>query len=314
MSALSSGPHSRVAWCAQTPPDARAALPSNDGKPKDAASAIIAAFEAYQVVGVGAAHGAKDLDDFLLSLIRHPAFPTAVNDIVVECGNSRYQAVLDRYIAGDTVALSEVRQVWRNTTQNMCSTSAFYEELFPLVREVNRRLPSTKRLRVLAGDSPIDWHVLNGPTDGAAAMPLLFGRDSNVAAVMESEVYAGHRKALMLYGEQHLFHGVSTNAIGRLEAHHPGTTFVVYTHASLGCDVPSATENDAIEARLATGPVPSLTRIKGMWLAEVPTPSPRFRVRPSPSTMPFSTLARATCCWPKRFPLSFSWTRISWTS
>jgi hypothetical protein len=96
---------------AQIAPNGRGRFQGIDAKPEAAAPAIIAAFDAYQVVGVGAAHGNKDLDDFLISLIRHPAFPTAVNDIVVECGNSRYQAILDRYIAGETVALSEVRQV-----------------------------------------------------------------------------------------------------------------------------------------------------------------------------------------------------------
>jgi hypothetical protein len=78
-----------------------------------------------------AAHGNKDLADFILHLVRDPAFPSKVNDLAVECGNSLYQPILDRYIAGDDVPLSEVRQVWRNTTQPMCGTSGLYEELFP---------------------------------------------------------------------------------------------------------------------------------------------------------------------------------------
>ncbi|MGA3347492.1 MAG: hypothetical protein ABSC33_00640 [Candidatus Sulfotelmatobacter sp.] len=65
---------------------------------------------------MGAAHGNKDLDDFILHLIRNPAFPDKVNVIAVECGNSLYQPILDRYIAGANVPLPEVRQVWRNTT------------------------------------------------------------------------------------------------------------------------------------------------------------------------------------------------------
>ncbi len=63
-----------------------------------------------------AAHGSKDVDDLILRLLRNPGFPTKVNDIVVECGNSLYQSVLDRYIAGGDVKVSEVQQVWRNTT------------------------------------------------------------------------------------------------------------------------------------------------------------------------------------------------------
>ena len=97
---------------------------------------MLAAFDKYEVVGLPAAHGMKDLDDFILSLIRNPSFSEKVNDIEVECGNSLYQPVLDRYIAGEDVAFTEVRKVWRNTTVSMCGTSGFYEQFFPLVRSI----------------------------------------------------------------------------------------------------------------------------------------------------------------------------------
>jgi hypothetical protein len=63
--------------------------------PEPAIPAILAAFDRYEVVAIPEAHGMKDLDDFILSLIRDPAFPVKVNDIEVECGNSLYQPVLD---------------------------------------------------------------------------------------------------------------------------------------------------------------------------------------------------------------------------
>ena len=88
-------------------------------KPEDATKAILSAFDEYEVIGMSAAHGNKDLDDFILRLIRNPAFPSKVNDVVVECGNSLYQPILDRYIAGDDVPLSDVRQIWRNTTPRL---------------------------------------------------------------------------------------------------------------------------------------------------------------------------------------------------
>jgi hypothetical protein len=45
-------------------------------KPEDATTAILAAFEKYEVVGMSAAHVNKDLDNFILDLIRNPAFPS----------------------------------------------------------------------------------------------------------------------------------------------------------------------------------------------------------------------------------------------
>ncbi|MGA7925059.1 MAG: hypothetical protein WCA20_03565 [Candidatus Sulfotelmatobacter sp.] len=105
----------------QGTPDMQAPNPrGSDPKPVDAGRALLAAFDKYEVVGMGAAHGNKDLDDFVLHLIRNPAFPGKVKVVAVECGNSLYQPTLDRYIAGADVPLSEVRQVWRNTTQPMC--------------------------------------------------------------------------------------------------------------------------------------------------------------------------------------------------
>jgi hypothetical protein len=79
--------------------------------PEPATAAILAAFDNYEVVALPAAHGMKDLDDFIPSLIRNPSFSEKVNDIVLECGNSLYQPVLDRYIAGEDVAFTEVRKV-----------------------------------------------------------------------------------------------------------------------------------------------------------------------------------------------------------
>src|SRR5260370_10197125 len=78
-------------------------------RPEPAVSAILAAFDKYEVVGMPEAHGMKDLDDFILSLISNPSFPEKVNDIDGECGNSLYQSVWDRYIAGRYVPFGEVQ-------------------------------------------------------------------------------------------------------------------------------------------------------------------------------------------------------------
>ena len=43
---------------------------------------MLAAFDKYEVVEMGAAHGNKDLDDLILHLIRDPAFPNNVNDSI----------------------------------------------------------------------------------------------------------------------------------------------------------------------------------------------------------------------------------------
>ena len=238
-----------------------------DPKPENATEAVLAAFGKYEVVALSAAHGNKDLDDFILNLIRNPAFPSKVNDIAVECGNALHQPILDRYISGDDVPLSEVRLTWRNTTQEMCGTSAFYEELFPLVRRINQKLPREKRLRVLACDPAIDWRKLESRSD----LPVI-NRDASIASVMKKEVLSNHRKALMLFGTFHLFHSVTPfpSAVQLYEKEYPGVTLVIGEHEGFGSWTPLAKYNDEFETRMASWPVPSLVQhLQGTWLADL---------------------------------------------
>ena len=251
----------------QGPTDMPAPDPQGSNpKPGDAERTLLAAFDKYEVVGISAAHGNKDLDDFILHLIRNPAFPDKVNVVEVECGNSLYQPTIDRYMAGADMPSSEIRQVWRNTTQPMCGVSGFYEELFPL-RRINQTLPPGKRFAFWRAPPPIDWSKVKSGRDFAQGQFL--NRDISIASVMEKEVLAKHRRALMLFGTAHLFHQEGT-AVGIYEKDYPGVTLVIADHTGLGNWTPLAKYNDEFEARMASWPVPSLVQeMKGTWLADL---------------------------------------------
>jgi len=235
----------------------------HDATPEPAIPAILKAFETFEVVAMPAAHGQKDTDDLILSLIRDARFLAAVNDIVVECGNVRYQPILDRYIAGENVPFTEVQHVWRDTTvQSMCGASGFYEQLYPLVRSLNQRLPATSRLRIVAADPPIDWSKIGSYED----LTPFFDRDGSIASVMEREVLSKHRKALMLFGVFHLLHGGGPgegDAVTRYERHYPGRTFVISDLGYYGTGDEPPAEN-------ALGGVwPSLLRTKNSSLGSL---------------------------------------------
>ncbi|RAP58173.1 hypothetical protein BTJ49_04105 [Oleiagrimonas sp. MCCC 1A03011] len=234
--------------------------------PKPAIQAILSAFDHYEVVAMSAGHADKDMDDFIFRLIRNPAFPEKVDDIVVECGNSLYQPLLDRYIAGADVSLDDARKVWRNTTQPMCGVSGFYDQLFPLIRRINRTLPEPRKIRVLAGDPPIDWSKIRNHAD---LMRQDFSRDANIARVMERQVLSKHRTALMLFGVDHLFHDVKDSAVGKYERKYPGKTFVVAKHDGFGLGTPYEKYDRPFEKRMASWPSPSLVTLKGTWLADL---------------------------------------------
>jgi len=228
-------------------------------KPEPAISAILALLDRYEVVAMPEAHGKKDLDDFILALIRDPHFPDKVDDIVIECGNSLYQPVLDQYIAGMDVPFTEARKAWRNTTQSMCGQSAFFELLFPLVRAINQRLPAARRLRVLGGDPPIDWDRV---TTAEEARKFL-DREPSIASVMEKEVLSRHRKALMLFGTFHLIHAAGS-AVSRYEKTYPNVTFVI---SDLG--VYDANRKPGSSSPFAEWPNPSLIPTNGTWLGNL---------------------------------------------
>lgn len=231
-----------------------------DPVPEPAVSAILAAFDKYEVVGMPVDHGAKDLDDMILTLIRNPSFWRKVNDIEIECGNSLYQDVLDRYTSGEDVPFREVQKVWQNTSQPPCGLSAFYQEVMPLVRAINQKLPRGRQLRVLGGDPPLNWDQIKTAEDLHQAI-LSLHRDSNIASVMEKEVLARHRKALMLMGTFHIMHGGGATAV--FEGRYPNSTFII---SDLGMfDTNLA---DFSSSAFATWPIPALASIRGTWLGK----------------------------------------------
>jgi hypothetical protein len=223
--------------------------------------AILGAFDSYDLVGMPADHGLKDLNDLNLTVIRDPSFAKKVNDIEIECGNSLFQDLLDRYTSGADVQFHEVEKVWRNTTQPPCGRSGFYEQLVPLVRAINQKLPREKALRVLAADPPIDWDRIRTAEDLHKAV-LSLRRDTSIASVIEKEVLAKHRKALMLMGTLHLLHGAGATAI--IEAKHPNSIFVI---SELGLFRENST--DPSKALFASWPIPALATVKGTSMGKL---------------------------------------------
>jgi hypothetical protein len=97
-------------------------------------------------------------------------------------------------------------------------------------------------------------------------------RDINITNVMETEVFAKHRKALMLFGMAHLVHApqladpklasfaIPSGAVALYEKKHPGVTFVIGVGPDMACDMSGATNTVAEAYR--SWPVPSLIRTK----------------------------------------------------
>ena len=231
-----------------------------DPKPSNAVEAIVKAFDKFPLVALGETHGLKEEADFIALLIRDPTFSTRVNDIVVEFGNALYQDVVDRYVAGKEISPDELRQVWRNTTVLLTWNSPIYERFFVNVRNLNQTLPASQRLRVLLGDPPIDWNKVQSREE---FLSVEGQRDSHYAKVVEDEVLAKGRKALLIAGSGHFARqSVSPgDHVGRLiEKRHPKSLFVIISHGGF------LEQNEELEPRLISWPKPSLAILKGTRL------------------------------------------------
>ena len=171
-------------------------------KPVDPIDAIIEAFRTHDVVALSEGPGHRNIPGhkFRLALIQDPRFPETVNDIVVECGNALYQKIMDHYIDGEEVPYDELSQVWMKTTQThgVWNTPIYYE-FFKAVRNLNKTLPTERRIRVLLGDPPVDRE---NQTDEEYNQ-LEMQRDSYPAGVIEREVIGKSRHALVIYGGGH---------------------------------------------------------------------------------------------------------------
>lgn len=233
-----------------------------DPKPQNAVDGILAAFQKYSVVAMPHGHGFKDIDDFILGLVRHPAFPNVVNDIVLEGTNSRHQAILDRYIAGEDVRFEDARAAWRDVQPGSLDS---HQSLFPLIRRINQRLAPAKRLRVIGGEPALDWTAIT--TEEIRRWFRSGERDSSMARIIAREVLAKERKALVLYGGGHLYHQMDGTGVSIYERQYPGRTLVIELLVS--CPGPFSETSREMERRATAWPVPSLALIQNTSFADM---------------------------------------------
>jgi hypothetical protein len=242
----------------------------NEPLPIAARDGLLALFEAAPVVALGEAHWVEEEHRLIRELLLDERFAETVDAIVVEFGNAIHQPVIDRYLAGEAVAPSELRRVWAECVGGAGSRvfeSPVYPAFFETVRSVRRG--RSEFPRVLLGDPPFDWQR------GADALEHALGdRDDHFARLVEREILARGLRGLLLAGAAH-FGRVSDlagdgNVVQRLEREAPGCCVVVLPHYVFE-DVAQRRPSDVaeLEARLAGWPVPALAMIRGTWLGEI---------------------------------------------
>jgi hypothetical protein len=233
-------------------PLAQPVLSLKPAVPVNAINAILDAFQSHAIVALGEPHGNEQAAAFRMALIRDPRFSEIVSDIVVESGNSRYQDVVDRFVGGGDVPDEALHQAWQNTVvANFLWEREIYEQFFRAVRNVNASNPTQKRLRILLGDPPIDWSAIRTPDDLLQWLPQ---RDTSPASIVRDQVLARHRRALLIYGEGHLWRPGGNNLVSLLERE-GAKVFTVST--------PITADLSLVQPTVSTWPKPSLALLAG---------------------------------------------------
>lgn len=240
---------------------ARAAVPLN---PVDG---ILQAFRTHDIVALGdGAHGNMQSHAVRLALVRDDRIAEVVDDIVVEFGSARYQSLVDRFVSGEDVPNTTLRQVWENTTQaHEVWDVPIFEEFFRAVRDANAARPGQRQIRVLLGDPPIDWSRISTLEDLRAQQESPEAdRDAHAVAVIQRDVIAKGHRALVIYGNMHFvrhdrFGEPGAPIVARLEQAGVKRLFTIWTDTD-GAGI------QALQPDLGTWPVPSMTVLRGSVL------------------------------------------------
>ena len=186
---------------------------------------ILSGWKTADCVCLGEGHGQQHDSDVRIALVKDPAFAKTVKLIVVESANPVHQDVLDRFILdGSPMTREELAVVWRDASGAEVWESPTYEAFFRAVREVNLGLPRDQRIRVIGGDSPIDWNHIKRAED---LVPLV-NRGGNIRKIIAEHVLDKHVKALAVYGALHCVK-YGGGFPGELSGKYPGRIWSVFS-------------------------------------------------------------------------------------
>jgi hypothetical protein len=178
--------------------------PTPTSDPGDPIDYIRRALEEFPIVCLTeGGHQARAPHEFLRRVVGNETILAAVDVVIVEFASAQHQPVLDAYIQGENVPFAKLSRVWRDTGQSPRAPwdSPLYHQLLEVIRNGNRDLPPAARVRVIAGDPPIDWEQIKTRQDFEASR---IHRDPYVAKVAMEQAFQLGKKVLIIFGGAHL--------------------------------------------------------------------------------------------------------------
>jgi hypothetical protein len=249
-----------------------------------ATDGIFTAFRLHPLVALAEAHGLAQEMDFYSTLIRDPRFAREVGNVVMEIGDAAQQKIVDRYVNGENVPYSQLRKVWADTVGWSADAGIPIGSInvYATIRDVNMTLPPKSRIKVWLGDPPVNWSQIKTKADLA---PLKAQRDSYPVQLIEREILGKNKKALVIYGADHLRLGIfadRNNLRARIDKSHPSALFIVFPYVGYATAQCAA----QFERHIRGWPIPALVYpVRGSSLEE-------DAFRPGCGIMPLPNLTR----------------------
>jgi hypothetical protein len=202
-------------------------------------------------------------EDFYGALVRDPRFADTVGNLVVEFGGESSQGIVDRYVAGEDVPVSELRRVWTETVGWVPGpTEIGYINVFAAIRAANLHLSPERRIKVWLGEPKIDWSKINSFAD---LQPYFAQRDDNYVRIIRDEIMAKKKKALLIIGSGHIFGNAAPLSRKLAEAHLEAPASVVAFKGYVETEC-----NGKFAAGAKDWPVPAtITPLEGLSLKSV---------------------------------------------
>lgn len=230
---------------------------------KPAVDGVLDLFKQRPVVALGDFHSLAQEESFYTALVRDPRFADSVGNVVVEFGGEVSQGIIDRYVAGENVPLTELRKVWTETAGWVPGpTSLGYVNFFVNVRAANLKLPPEHRIKVWLGEPKIDWSQVKSWQDLQSYFPL---RDDNYFRIISEDILKKRQKTLLIIGAGHLFGPEGPGPVkAKIDAAYPNklavvSPFVGYVEAECNARIAAQTKDWPVPS--VVGPVQG-TRLK----------------------------------------------------
>jgi hypothetical protein len=172
--------------------------------PTDPVGYIQRTLQAYPIVCLAeGGHQANEPHQFLRRVLGDNTILRTVDVIIVEFAAAKHQATLDAYIRGEDIPFATLSNVWRDTGQSPVAPwdSPLYHQLLEVIQNGNRDLPPDKKVRVIAGDPPIDWERIKTREDFEA---YCTPRDPYVAELAMEQAFHLGKRVLIIFGDAHL--------------------------------------------------------------------------------------------------------------